>query len=351
MPRGKGAAKRGAKANLRSRAASPPTAKKTKGDAPPEEAARSQEESDEAIAAQAADRALFAAWKVAQSTSLAAAAAKASSPTAGPSSSGTGSLSYAGHLGSSSGSSSTAGLDLATVSNGHGAGNEQPREEWQKGTSNTRGIDWDFALPHSMETPEHLAIICPPAHKKLIQEGVYINLASFIPKEAWEECTSTLNWSFSEGAMKQTTVARQIKSIEEWTDAFMRYAAIYCQAHPLKGVEMWRYGDIIRQAKRKWGGFGWRAYDEQFRALMAVHPRPWSQVDQSLWSMCVTCPQHPAAPLTGPNPHTPQSKKQKGGNNSNNGGANYNSANNGGANKGGAKNNNKGGNPQQGGKQ
>ena len=105
----------------------------------------------------------------------------------------------------------------------------------------------------------------------------------------------------------------------------------------MKCVEMWRYVDIIRQAKRKWGGVGWRAYDEQFRALMAVYPRPWSIVEQGLWSMCVTCPQHPAAPLSGPLPpqHNTQAKKQKGGNNSNNGGANNNV--------------NKGGNPQQGG--
>jgi hypothetical protein len=128
------------------------------------------------------------------------------------------------------------------------------RERTTKGGLAQRYVnsDWDFALPHSVETPEHLAIICPPANQRLIPEGVYINLASFIPKEAWEESTSTLNWSFSEGAMKQTNIPRQIKDIDEWTDAFMKYAGIYCQAHPMKSVEMWRYGDIIRQAKRKW---------------------------------------------------------------------------------------------------
>ena len=109
---------------------------------------------------------------------------------------------------------------------------------------------------------------------------------------------------------------------------------------------MWRYQDIIRQAKRKWGGFGWRAYDEQFRALMAVHPRSWASVDQSLWSMCVTCPQQPAAPMPSQNSHNPQPKKQKGGNNSNNGGgANSNNSNKSGANN----NNSKVGKPQQGG--
>ena len=61
----------------------------------------------------------------------------------------------------------------------------------------------------------------------------------------------------------------------------------------------------------------WKAYDEQFRALMAVYPRPWSTIEQGLWSMCVTCPQHPAAPMSVPQPpqNSTQGKKQKGGNN------------------------------------
>ena len=86
-----------------------------------------------------------------------------------------------------------------------------------------------------------------------------MNLASFIPREPWEERSSTLEWSFSEGAMKQTSIPRQVKNIEEWTNAFVRFAGIFCQAHPLKSVEMWRYVDIVRQAEKKWGGFGWRA--------------------------------------------------------------------------------------------
>ena len=91
----------------------------------------------------------------------------------------------------------------------------------------------------------------------------------------------------------------------------------------MKSVELFRYIDIIRQAEKKWGGFGWRAYDEQFRALMAVYPRPWSIIDQGIWSMCVTCPQHPAAPKSipqSPQNNSEQGRKggQKGSNNSQN---------------------------------
>ena len=110
-----------------------------------------------------------------------------------------------------------------------------------------------------METPEHLAVVCPPQTQQLIQGGSYVNLACFIPKEEWEERTSTLEWSFADGAMKQTSTPRQIKTIDDWTNAFIRFAGVYCQAHPTKCLELFRYMDIIRQAEKKWGGFGWRA--------------------------------------------------------------------------------------------
>ena len=72
-PKGKGAAR---KANLRSGETAPPPQKKKKGDAAPQGEDTGHEEEDAAaIAAETAERALFQAWKVAQSTSSAAAAA------------------------------------------------------------------------------------------------------------------------------------------------------------------------------------------------------------------------------------------------------------------------------------
>ena len=101
-------------------------------------------------------------------------------------------LNVASSAGSSSGLNVTpsSGLNVTSGLNGQGAGKVQTTIEWHKGTSNNHGV-FDFSLPHSIETPEHLAIICPPATQKLIQEGVYVNLASFIPKEAWEDSTLT----------------------------------------------------------------------------------------------------------------------------------------------------------------
>jgi hypothetical protein len=88
-------------------------------------------------------------------------------------------------------------------------------------------------------------------------------------------------------------------------NTFIRFRGVYLQYHPGKALEMLRYMDIVRLAYTKWGGFGWRAYEEQFRALVTQYPKCWSIIDQYLWSLCVTMPTIPiAAPKATTNSHT-----------------------------------------------
>ena len=151
---------------------------------------------------------------------------------------------------------------------GKSSGKDPALELWKKGTSQA---EWDCDLPTSLETPDHLAITCPLITQQLIWAGGYVNIACFIPKEDGEELTTRLEWS--EGTLKQQTTPRQIRNIFDWTSAFIRFMGIYLQHHPGKSLEMLRYMDIIRLAYTKWGGFGWRAYDEQFMALVAQYPK------------------------------------------------------------------------------
>jgi hypothetical protein len=124
-------------------------------------------------------------------------------------------------------------------------------------------------------------------------------LACFIPKEEGEELTTRLEWA--DGALVKQTTPRQIKNIFDWTSAFIRFMGIYLQHHPGKSLEMLHYMDIIRLAYTKWGGFGWRAYDEQFRVLISrfQNTKCWLVIDQHLWSLCGRYqyhqkPSHPA---------------------------------------------------------
>jgi hypothetical protein len=67
---------------------------------------------------------------------------------------------------------------------------------------------------------------------------------------------------------------------------------IYLQHHPGKSLELLHYMEIIHFASTKLTGFGWRAYDEQFRVLLSRYQNTkcWSVIDQNLWLLCVTVP-------------------------------------------------------------
>jgi hypothetical protein len=63
---------------------------------------------------------------------------------------------------------------------GQRSGKDPTLELWQKGTSES---EWDCKVPTSLETPDHLAISCPPITQQAIWAGGYVNLACFIPPD------------------------------------------------------------------------------------------------------------------------------------------------------------------------
>ena len=81
----------------------------------------------------------------------------------------------------------------------------------------------------------------------------YVNIANFIPKEEGEELTSKSEWV--DGALVKQTTPKQVKSIFEWTSAFIRFMGIYLQHHPGKSLELLHYMEIIHFACTKWTGF------------------------------------------------------------------------------------------------
>ena len=65
---------------------------------------------------------------------------------------------------------------------------------------------------------------------------------------------SKLEWV--DGALVKQTTPKQVKSIFEWTSAFIRFMGIYLQHHSGKSLELLHYMEIIRFASTKWTGFG-----------------------------------------------------------------------------------------------
>ena len=82
----------------------------------------------------------------------------------------------------------------------------------------------------------------------------------------------------------------RITLIEQWTSAFLVFASKYAEKHIVRVLEMFKYMDTVRTAAR-FGGFGWRTYDAQFRLRQAREPtRSWAVIDSELWLMTATAP-------------------------------------------------------------
>jgi len=77
---------------------------------------------------------------------------------------------------------------------------------------------------------------------------------------------------------------KQIDSIEIWTHAFINYAKVMIDRHPLLAGDLLSYMSIIRRAVVDAPLFRVYQYDQQFRLRIAYNQtRTWSQIDGNLW--------------------------------------------------------------------
>ena len=77
---------------------------------------------------------------------------------------------------------------------------------------------------------------------------------------------------------------KQIDSIEIWTDAFINYAKVIIERHPLLASDLYSYMSIIRGASTDAPFSRVYMYDQQFRLRISVNQtRSWSQIDGNLW--------------------------------------------------------------------
>ena len=91
--------------------------------------------------------------------------------------------------------------------------------------------------------------------------------------------------------IKDTKPQPKISGINSWTNAFLVFAAVYLKAHPSRTQEILKYGDLVRTAASRFGQWGWKEYDTQFRMRMQLHPeRSWATIDGELWALYVAIP-------------------------------------------------------------
>ena len=78
----------------------------------------------------------------------------------------------------------------------------------------------------------------------------------------------------------------KINGIRSWEKAFRVYAAIYTQANPHRGAEIYQYVHSINLAAASYQWENVAYYDFQFRSLMSQNPqRSWAKVHNQLWTL------------------------------------------------------------------
>jgi hypothetical protein len=162
----------------------------------------------------------------------------------------------------------------------------QEKEESNKNWNTPGESPWDDVLPTSISTPDQLVVVVPLQTKRKIWAGGFINLANCLPKDDDE---NTEKLELVKGQLVKKINGRKINTKDEWTTAFIRYMAVYLERNPSKNVALLRYLDNVSLAAEKFGGLGWRAYDEQFRLSVANNPqKAWTPIDNHLWLLCMT---------------------------------------------------------------
>ena len=126
--------------------------------------------------------------------------------------------------------------------------------------------------------------LAPVNLKQKIIAGEYIDLTLLlINSQASLSDKHTVIVSHGELLIEPKQQHKQIVNIETWTDAFLIFTSIYCNAHPLKFQDLLRYIHCIRLVSKRCSG-GWKAYDKQFRVRMTQDPSSsWAVIDPELW--------------------------------------------------------------------
>ncbi len=76
----------------------------------------------------------------------------------------------------------------------------------------------------------------------------------------------------------------KISNIEQWTEAFHVYVAVYCQANPLQTAALMKYAAIIQSIAKRSGMTAALFYDDNFRTWQQHQPVvQWGVINSELY--------------------------------------------------------------------
>ena len=84
------------------------------------------------------------------------------------------------------------------------------------------------------------------------------------------------------------TQTKKIINIEQWTTAFLRFAAINGLKFPKEMSKLMKYAEIVRDLANRKPGLSWLMYGIQFRCLRQSIRISWDQLHTEFWVMAAT---------------------------------------------------------------
>ena len=117
-----------------------------------------------------------------------------------------------------------------------------------------------------------------------------------IKKKIWANEYLELVLVFAKDSNKVRAVEpdpQDIRSIEDWTNSFHIFMAVYTAAHPTEGPALLKYISNVRRLAKQGGD--WASYDRKFREIRADHSTrvPWDYFHAELWILNSTSASHP----------------------------------------------------------
>ncbi len=140
-----------------------------------------------------------------------------------------------------------------------------------------------------------------PIIKKILK-GEFVELDRLLPPTLEEiqkksKKLGTVAYDKDDGRMTvdKEWESNQIKSFNQWSQAFDIYSSVYCISHPEERFDMLAYVRIIRNASHsmsgKVGSHHWLMYDRLFRSKKSKYPAlSWATIDWEIFCLNVLLP-------------------------------------------------------------
>ena len=143
---------------------------------------------------------------------------------------------------------------------------------------------------------EDLTLHLPKQIIEKIFNQQYTNLAMLLKGsiELPELCSGgTLHINEKGCIESRPKISKQsIRSIDEWTDAFIIFSSVYLNKFTEKNIEILKYMSVIREAATRYPSSAWVSYDQQFRLRQAneLTRQSWGSLNGELWLRVMSNP-------------------------------------------------------------